>query len=169
MNITIKTIPHKDQRYPTVGDWDANNILISKMGNELFEFLIALHELIERQWCSMNNVTEQQVTDFDLMFEQERLKNIHEADDEPGDDPRCPYGLGHKMATGIEKQVLQLFGGNWDEYNTTVLKVGNQSEAIMSDDKDTANKPALPEKEEEQGSQPEGAEASAGGEHPEDA
>ena len=52
MKINIETIPHSDQRYPTVGDyWDDENgviqVRVSDMKDWRYEALVVMHELIE--------------------------------------------------------------------------------------------------------------------------
>ena len=52
LKVVIETIPHKSQRYPTIGDWQwisANqlHITVSKMSDQRYEFLVGMHEAIE--------------------------------------------------------------------------------------------------------------------------
>jgi hypothetical protein len=52
MIITIETIPAAKMRYPTVGDWQFKpdgtlHITVSRMTDRRYEFLLALHELVE--------------------------------------------------------------------------------------------------------------------------
>ena len=52
MKINIETIPHGDQRYPTVGDyWDDENgvmqVRVSDMKDWRYEALVIIHELVE--------------------------------------------------------------------------------------------------------------------------
>jgi hypothetical protein len=120
--ITIKTIPHDQQRYETVGDWKISpngdiEILVSDMGNPDYEFLVGLHELVEVYLCKKRGITDDHVTAFDVSFESSRLPgNV----DEPGDDPRAPYQNEHCIATGIERLVSAALGVPWKEYETAV-------------------------------------------------
>lgn len=75
MNIIIKTIPHKEHRYDTVGNWwfdEKGNleIRVSDMKNWKYEFLVALHELVESALCKSRNIKEKDVTNFDVQFEK---------------------------------------------------------------------------------------------------
>lgn len=119
MNITIKIIPHAEQRYPTVGDWFFNGqdleIHVSKLSDWRHEMLIAVHELYEALLCEHDGVTQQAVDDFDRKFEALRPAPD---DTEPGDDPSAPYRRQHFRATNIERQLADALDVNWREYET---------------------------------------------------
>lgn len=127
MQIKVKVIKHKFQRYPTVGDWffikegpesgDVLHIRVSNMGNEDYENLVIVHEIIEAILCKKRNISEDSVTDFDLKFESER-ENGNE--DEPGNNPNAPYHKEHVFATKIERQIADELGVDWDEYDKAV-------------------------------------------------
>lgn len=125
MKIYIETIPHKNQRYETVGDWWFTKkgdleIRVSDMGNEDYEYLIASHELDEAYLCRDMGVNEKQVTEFDEEFEKKRKKgNV----DEPGDDPNAPYFDQHFIATTFERLRAQALGIFWPTYNEAVNKL----------------------------------------------
>lgn len=123
MDITVKTVPHDTQRYETVGDWyftDDNEhlmVIVSNMGNPLFEFLVGVHEQVEALLCLQAGISEENVSAFDIEFESKRVDgNI----DEPGNDPNAPYHLQHLAATVIEKQIADALGVNWEEYDAAV-------------------------------------------------
>lgn len=122
MHITIKTIKHKDQDYPTVGNWKLkrgklSEILVSDMENEDYEFLVGIHELIEAYFCKKNGITQLAVDEFDKEFERNRRKGNT---DEPGNDPKAPYGKYHRFATSIEMQIASMLGVNWEQYEKSV-------------------------------------------------
>lgn len=124
MKIVIETIPHTEQRYPTVGDWwtDADGtwqIRVSKISRysverKEAEFLIALHELVEMAICQYNGVDEDDVTRFDMTW------GGKEGLVEPGDDRNAPYYAEHQFASGIERLVASQLGLSWPEYETIV-------------------------------------------------
>lgn len=98
MRVVIETIPHAEQRYPTVGDWlwsddeTTLTIRVSDMGDWRSEMLVALHELVEVILCKAGGVEQQAVDAFDIEFERKRAaRNL----DEPGDDPAAPYRDEH--------------------------------------------------------------------------
>jgi hypothetical protein len=118
--ITIKceVIPHTEQRYPTVGDWqwegDTLTIRVSKMSDPRHEKLITLHEINEAllaKWCGID---EKAVDDFDIAF-----VNACEPG-EPGDDPDCPVYPQHQIATIPERLAAQLLGVDWNAYASAV-------------------------------------------------
>jgi hypothetical protein len=118
-NIFIQTIPHSDQRYPTVGDWFYSNggtvlnIYVSKMGNWKYEFLVALHELVEVFICRHQKISQQAVDKFDIAYENARRAGD---DSECGDHPKAPYQFAHSIASGVERIVAAVIGVKWKTY-----------------------------------------------------
>lgn len=122
MRISIRTIPHDTQRYPTVGDWiwDKNGdiiITVSDMKNKKFEFLVAFHELIETMLCKERGIKQEEVDDFDISYEAKR--NFGD-DSEPGDSLKAPYYNEHQFATCLERLMALELGVNWKEYDEKV-------------------------------------------------
>ncbi|HYC26948.1 MAG TPA: hypothetical protein VEB67_02875, partial [Nitrososphaerales archaeon] len=124
---TISQVPHRKQRYETVGDWIPGKpaeIRVSRMKDQRYVFLVALHELIEYELCRMHGISDREVVAFDVNFESERKRNMHPMDAEPGNDPRAPYRSEHDFATTIEMMVAQKLGVRWSDYEKTVLALG---------------------------------------------
>jgi hypothetical protein len=126
LHIYIDTIPHAEQRYPTVGDyWNEllpggtpkTEVRISDMANEDYEFLVALHELVEQHLCKMRGISVETIDAFDIQFEAVRQP---ESFDEPGDALNAPYHKEHVFATWIERLVAHEMGVDWDAYNNIV-------------------------------------------------
>ncbi len=119
--IVIATIPHRNQRYPTVGDWIVDHellsILVSDMKNHDYEFLVGLHELIESYLCIKRNIRQEEVDQFDMTYENNRTRGD---DSEPGDSKKAPYFKEHQFATKIEKLVAKELRVPWKKYNQTV-------------------------------------------------
>jgi hypothetical protein len=109
--IEIKTIPQEQHRYETIGDYVGHErlrfIQISDMGNAKYEFLIALHEMIEQALCLERGIAEESITKFDKEFKGEG---------EPGDDPSAPYYNEHQFATKVEEMVCKEIGLDWNAY-----------------------------------------------------
>lgn len=122
LDVDIKVIPHKQQRYETVGDWWIDSggtchIRVSNMGNWRFEFAVALHELAEWALCRAMNVSQNEVDQFDMAFEARREPGNT---DEPGDDVNAPYRTQHCIATAIERIIIGVLGLSWKEYDDAV-------------------------------------------------
>ena len=118
MKITINSIEHKDQRYPTVGDWfyepdGSLTINVSRMQDSRYELLVAIHELIEAALCEDRGITQDAVDQFDKDFEENRHPDNL---DEPGDDPRAPYRREHCFATGVERLLAAELEVDWKTY-----------------------------------------------------
>jgi hypothetical protein len=130
MEITIKTVPHKEQRYPTVGDWffvrgKLRQITVSDMKNEDYEFLVGIHEAIEAWLCSKVGITEKEVNDFDGSYEICREYHLPllcgcKIQDECGMDPHAPYHKEHVFATEIEKMIAKKLKVNWSMYGKKI-------------------------------------------------
>jgi hypothetical protein len=134
LDIQIKTIPHKEHRYPTLGDYWRNNkgeqeMRISEMGNDDYAFMIAIHELIEWYLTERRGIKEEDIKAFDEAFYQERLRGLHAEKEEAGFDPRAPYVREHTFATNIEKQVAAELGIKWDVYDREIKSFFAKSEA----------------------------------------
>lgn len=116
--IIIEVIPHDQHRYTTVGDWFTNEngelvIRVSELSDWRREYLVAIHELVEVMQCRNDDVTEKQVDDFDISFENHRKPDN---ESEPGDDPRAPYRKQHCLATGVERIAAAALDVVWKEY-----------------------------------------------------
>ena len=128
MRIVIETIPHKKQRYSTVGDWVTDkdgtvHIFVSDMGNEDYAFLVGLHELIEQKLCAKRGISQQSVDRFDKQFERDRAKGKHGEDDEAGDDPKAPYRKEHFFGTNVEALMCGELGLDWRKYEKAVYSL----------------------------------------------
>lgn len=122
MKIVIETVPHKSQRYDTVGDWfrDPEGTLHIKVSEEIGDkaaSLVALHELIEVLLCEDRGVTQIAVDKFDVEFEDEREPGNN---DEPGDDPNAPYYKEHFFATSIERLMAAELNVDWKLYDDAI-------------------------------------------------
>ena len=118
----IETIPHEYQRYETVGDYvtddfGQSHIRISNMKNWRYEMLVAIHEMLEQRLCMEAGMAEQDITLFDLKYEQSRPEGDTT---EPGDSKDAPYYTQHQLATRIEKFIAGELGVNWDVYEKVI-------------------------------------------------
>lgn len=122
MNIILKSIPHSEQRYETVGDWqelpDGSVVItVSDMGNEDFNALVAIHELVEYLLCKKRGITDEEVTAFDKAFEEARQPGNT---DEPGDQVAAPYFQEHQFASYVETVVAVELGVSLEGYTKAV-------------------------------------------------
>lgn len=122
--VIIESIPHKDHRYPTCGDWLFENgvlrIFVSEELPEDSQDLVAIHELCEAKMCIANGVTQKQVDDFDMNFEANR-KDGDES--EPGDHVEAPYHKQHRISTAIETMLAAQMGVGWQEHEAAIEKL----------------------------------------------
>jgi hypothetical protein len=124
VNILIKVIPHAQQRYDTVGDWifqgDTLFITISDMGDDRYNQLVGYHEYIEAILCKAAGIKEEDVTAFDIKFEEWRASGNVGAFDEPGNHNASPYYQQHQIATQYEMLLARELGVDWDAYDEAV-------------------------------------------------
>jgi len=121
LKIIVEIIPHTEQRYRTVGDWqmDSDKLLISvsETGNWRYNVLIAVHEIIEVLLCKHDQVPQASVDQFDMDYERGRLPGDYS---EPGDCPSAPYHRQHCLATGVERILAAALGVKWLEYEKAI-------------------------------------------------
>lgn len=122
--IVIDFIDHKDQRYETVGDYVETDtevhIFVSKMRPH-YEFLVALHELIEVYLVRSAGVKIDDIDNFDKAFEA--MRNLYPqivGDEEPGNSPNAPYYDFHQIASRIEKYFADTLKVDYNEYDKAV-------------------------------------------------
>ena len=115
MKITIETIPHSEQRYPTCGDWiwsgDDLTVYVSEIGNWSYEAVVGIHEVVEAVLCRAAGVPGAAVDAFDMAYT---------GDGEPGDNPEAPYHEQHCIALEVEQILIQALGVPWAEYDAAV-------------------------------------------------
>lgn len=112
--ISIEFIDHKDQRYDTVGDYFQSGqlgeviIRVSKMKDERYQMLVAVHELVELILCRDAGISDQEIDQWDMNFK---------GDGEPGEHMDAPYWRQHLFATTVEKRMAEIMGIDWKEYD----------------------------------------------------
>jgi len=126
VEITIRVIDHKDQRYETCGDWQFTDygllITVSKMGDFRKEMCVAVHELCEVLMCMHKGISQHDVDKFDMAYEENRREGD---DSEPGDSPLAPYNRQHIVATVIERILAHELDIDWVEYEETINKLSS--------------------------------------------
>jgi hypothetical protein len=127
MKINIETIPHANQRYPTVGDyWDDPDgvvqVRVSDMKDWRYEALVAVHELVEMFLTKARGIDEAVISDFDISFEKSRVEGM--VSGEPGDHEHAPYRREHFFATNLERLLAAELGVDWFHYDRDVEALG---------------------------------------------
>jgi hypothetical protein len=115
-SILMVVIPHKNQRYDTVGDWiepspGQRMISVSRCGSDESEIAVGIHEIIEQTLCAKAGITQADVDRWDLAFT---------GDGEPGEAEGCPYFWQHVAATEVEQAVCKAFGLPWEDHERTL-------------------------------------------------
>lgn len=125
MKICIDTIAHADQPYDSAGYYETEEngdltITVSKMENRDFEFLVAIHELVEAYLCQKRGITDGEITAFDVAFEDAREPGDLS---EPGDSRDAPYQNEHNLATAVERMMCAALGVSWQDYEQAVQRL----------------------------------------------
>ena len=128
MKINIVTIAIDKMRYPTVGDYwyDDEGILqvrVADMGNEFYEKMVIIHELVEEALTKRRGLPEPKIMAFDEAFERARAMGLRTEDEEPGFHNDAPYLREHTLATSVEMQMCALSGESWTDYDRTVMNL----------------------------------------------
>lgn len=117
-NLNVKTVQMHEQRYNTIGDyWTEGGVTqyrVSSMANSDYEFLVFLHEVIEKQLAKKMGISEKVIDAWDL---------LHEDNDEPGAMEGCPYREAHLIAEGFERAMAVKLGVDWAHYSETITAV----------------------------------------------
>jgi len=126
-NILTKVIPHREQRYPTCGDYFEEhrliNFRISEMNDIRHEELVLIHELVEYFLIKDKGLSVKQIDKFDKKFEKERSQGLHREDEEPCFDKRCPYRDCHVRATKLERKLARWLGVNFKKYSREIMSL----------------------------------------------
>jgi hypothetical protein len=129
LNIRIKAVPHRFQQYETAGNywWDVGEnggeileIRVSRMRDRRYEFLVALHELIEAFLCDGRGIPLSEITRFDVEYERRRRKGEPL---EPGESRQAPYRREHRFAESMERLMAKELGVKWRKYNRAVERL----------------------------------------------
>ena len=121
-SFSIRYIPHNLQRYNTCGDWYLDEtvgelvIKVSETGTPAYNFLIAIHELIEATLCIYQGVSGLEVDEWDFN---------HPDSDDPGSEEGCPYYSQHMVATTIEHMLAIVLRVSWDDYEEDIQRLSN--------------------------------------------
>jgi len=131
--IQINTINHSEQRYDSWADWtypthdDQLLISVSAVGNWRYEYLAAIHELLEATLCLHQGVTQADVDAFDIPYEEARMRGERRAacgceiTDDPGSDIHAPYRIAHTYAESVEYGLAKLLGVDPKEYDQAFI------------------------------------------------
>ena len=117
MKIKVEVQDKNQMRYSTLGDYyyvkfqDTLHFKIADTGNDNYNKLILIHELIEELLTSNAGISEASITKWD----KEHLELL-----EPGAHEEAPYHKEHMIAEEIERFLCDKIGISWNEYDNQV-------------------------------------------------
>lgn len=119
--INIKFIDAKYQRYPTCGDYweteDTIEIRITKQKDLRYNLLILLHEMIEYILTERAGIKEEDILEYDKIWN----KKVYTAAEEPGDEKDCPYRKQHRTAENFERLLADYLDVDWKKYGDELI------------------------------------------------
>ncbi len=124
MNLVMKRIEQKDQRFTTLGYWSWDSphnrgtltIEVSKMGDWRHEMAVWGHEIIESFYCKLMGITTEECDEFDAVFEMKYVTGEVSPLVEAGDQAECPYHTGHFLGCLWERFFICISLCNWKSY-----------------------------------------------------
>ena len=123
--VKTEIVPLDSQRYATLGDYYEENgtlhFKISDTGNDTFNKVILVHELVEQILTEYQGVKEPDILAFDLWVEKQIELGEYPEDGEPGDHPLAPYRKQHDFAMNIERQIMNFLGIPFADYDKQVM------------------------------------------------
>lgn len=125
--INIEVVSLKNQRYETLGDYffkkGVLHFKITDTGNQLYNKLILIHELVEQTLTEALGIKEEQILRHDLQFEKLLKDGKVSFDDEPGDHKNSPYRKEHIIAEVVERIMINHLNMSFKEYDKEIYKV----------------------------------------------
>lgn len=129
MQIRINTVRHEEQPYKTSSSWYTPKkgnitVYVSETGNDDYNILLGLHELVKAILCEKRGITAEQVAAFDKNFEKLR-EGYPEilGKDEPGDHRNAPYVAEYRVASGVEGIVARELGIDLQAYDEALVEL----------------------------------------------
>ena len=107
MRIIIDIVPKEEVPNGQLGDYYNGHIYVADTGVHEANIGIALHELVEMTLAKNRGISEEDITNFDL---------VYKGDGEPGDDVKSPYRKEHRFAENIERLFVQELRIAWQDY-----------------------------------------------------
>ena len=123
----VESVELEAQRYFTLGDYFIKDgvryFRITKIGDDLMDDLVFLHEFVEELLTRHRNIPEEEIFKFDLWVENEIEKGNYPDDAEPGAHKLSPYKKEHLFAEKIERMVAKELKINWENYNKELNEI----------------------------------------------
>jgi hypothetical protein len=124
MKIVCKTVDGRPGGFTTCGYWswsEPNNkgtltIEVARFTDWRFALAVWGHEILEVIYCWIFGVTTEKADEFDAFYEREYDAGRIPKECEPGDDPRCPYYIGHRAGVFWEYLCIYCTFAGWSRY-----------------------------------------------------
>lgn len=124
MRIKLRRIDQKEQKFTTLGYWSWSKpgnkgtltVQVSRMGDWRFEAAVWGHELIEVFYCWLFRISTEEADRFDAFYEAEYNAGRIATTQEPGDDRKCPYYVGHSAGVAWEHFWIFISFCRWSKY-----------------------------------------------------
>ena len=120
MKINVNIQDKNLMRYDTLGDYHYVKFLdtlvfdIADTGNDVYNKLILIHELVEELLTSQKGIKEEDI----MKWDKEHLDS-----EDPGSIKTAPYHKEHKVAEKIEKFLIEMMNMSWTKYEKELNKL----------------------------------------------
>ena len=117
MKINVNIQDKSLMRYNSCGDYfyiPLNDTLvfdIADTGNDVYNKLILIHELVEELLTSQKGIKEEDI----MKWDKEHLDS-----EDPGGISDAPYHQEHQIAESVEQFLCEIIGLDWKKYNEEI-------------------------------------------------
>jgi hypothetical protein len=144
MILDFKVIPHKKQRYDTVGDYFLKKgrrfFRLSRMPDKPHPITVFLHEMIEFFLCRVLGISMKEIDRFDMEYELAHSGPVCPIQapcgrrwyEEPGDNPHATT-INSCYSDSLRAIDCEALGVKWSEYNA-----GSRGVIACAEDRTTA-------------------------------
>lgn len=98
-------------------------IIVARMENPDYEFLIALHEMIEAYLIKRRGLNLKKIDEWEERFEREVQEGKRPKNAIAEKQKDCPYRKEHEIAIKIEKTLAKYLKVNWKKYEEAMDKI----------------------------------------------
>ena len=98
-------------------------IIVARMENPDYEFLVALHELVEFYLIKKHGIDLKKIDEWENEFDKKKKEGKIPKEAVAGEQEDCPFRKEHKIAVKIEKTMAKYLKVNWKKYEEELDKL----------------------------------------------
>lgn len=129
MRVRFKRCSLAEMPFTTLGYWAWSKphnrgtltIQVIPMSDWRHEAAVWGHEIIESVYCWLFRITTESADEFDARYERGYADGLIPIEREPGDNPDCPYHIGHMLGVFWEHVFIRISLAGWSRYERACL------------------------------------------------